>query len=492
VKIGACIIAKNEEKNLPRLLSSLRGKFDEIVLVDTGSEDRTVEIARDFGCKVVLHSWNGFADARNRALDEISSDIEWVWHFDADFELEEEEFRKALMYLKKLSPDVDGVSIGIKSLDSFGNVRGMSTQVFIHRNKASIRWKGMVHEIPSVNFIAGIPVYVKHYGYSNSDILLAKAKRNLELLLKEIEVLEKGSRDYLIKLFYIVQSYTILAYEDKKYLSKVVDLAEEFISYSENRKDLGFFGLYIYNYLLSVLKVLKLDQKYEYYLKKVLNLKPHVPDFYISAFEFYMRKGEKKEAFAVLVRLLELLTSLERSTFSFSSSFATDKVSDLKRLFLSNDLAEFSDKSELIMEVWKRERSKYSGLLLMRLLSNRYEKQKLMKKLLLRYHEDEFAVSVIFWELKKGYDIGYLEDLRDKLRGKLVFYLLEGLIQELKGNLKAAIASYSGFLEKKKDIYLIAHVVSLMKDASIKSKELPPIMNVEQNKLKGGSHGSED
>lgn len=68
MKVSACIIAKNEEENLPRLLKSLAGKFDDIVLVDTGSTDKTKEIAREYGCRVYEIPWSGFADARNAAV----------------------------------------------------------------------------------------------------------------------------------------------------------------------------------------------------------------------------------------------------------------------------------------------------------------------------------------------------------------------------------------------------------------------------------------
>ncbi|MEO2069246.1 MAG: glycosyltransferase family 2 protein, partial [Desulfurobacteriaceae bacterium] len=168
MKISACIIAKNEEKNLPRLLKSLRGKFEEIILVDTGSEDRTVEIAKEYGCKVVKHEWNGFADARNRAIAEATGD--WIWHFDADFELEEEEYKKALVYLKNVPDSVDAVLIGVKNFDKFGKVKSISSHIFIHRNKPKIKWVGKIHETPNVEFAIGIPIFVNHYGYADEKI----------------------------------------------------------------------------------------------------------------------------------------------------------------------------------------------------------------------------------------------------------------------------------------------------------------------------------
>ena len=70
------MIVRDEQENLPHCLESVRGLFDEIVVVDTGSKDRTVEIARSFGAKVFHFTWiDDFAAARNVALKQRNSDI---------------------------------------------------------------------------------------------------------------------------------------------------------------------------------------------------------------------------------------------------------------------------------------------------------------------------------------------------------------------------------------------------------------------------------
>ena len=68
-RVSLTMIVRNEEKNLSTCLESVRGVFDEIVVVDTGSTDRTIEIARSFGAKVFEFAWiDSFAAARNEAL----------------------------------------------------------------------------------------------------------------------------------------------------------------------------------------------------------------------------------------------------------------------------------------------------------------------------------------------------------------------------------------------------------------------------------------
>src|SRR3982750_4635941 len=82
-KVSLTMIVRNEEKNLPRCLESVRGLFDEIVVVDTGSRDRTKEIAAGFGARVSEFAWiDDFAAARNAALGQASSD--YAFWLDAD------------------------------------------------------------------------------------------------------------------------------------------------------------------------------------------------------------------------------------------------------------------------------------------------------------------------------------------------------------------------------------------------------------------------
>ena len=83
MKISACVIAKNEAENLPRWLASMRVFADEMIVVDTGSTDETVAIARAGGAQVLHFDWiNDFSAAKNFALDAATGD--WVVFTDAD------------------------------------------------------------------------------------------------------------------------------------------------------------------------------------------------------------------------------------------------------------------------------------------------------------------------------------------------------------------------------------------------------------------------
>jgi glycosyltransferase involved in cell wall biosynthesis len=88
VKISACLIVCNEEKNLARCLRSIAPVVDEIVVVDSGSMDRTVEIARSFGARVITQSWLGYVGQKNFVLEQAAQ--AWVLSVDADEELSPE------------------------------------------------------------------------------------------------------------------------------------------------------------------------------------------------------------------------------------------------------------------------------------------------------------------------------------------------------------------------------------------------------------------
>lgn len=103
MKISATIITLNEERNLPRAIESLRC-CDEILVVDSGSTDRTVEIAQKYGARVIDANWRGYAGQKNYASDQAAYD--WVISLDADEALSEE-LEAEIWQLKKNGPQFD-------------------------------------------------------------------------------------------------------------------------------------------------------------------------------------------------------------------------------------------------------------------------------------------------------------------------------------------------------------------------------------------------
>ena len=107
MKISATIITFNEERNLPRAIESLRC-CDEIVVVDSGSNDRTMEIAERFGARVLEANWRGYAGQKNYASDQATYD--WILSIDADEALSED-LEGEIWSLKKKGPDCDAYTV---------------------------------------------------------------------------------------------------------------------------------------------------------------------------------------------------------------------------------------------------------------------------------------------------------------------------------------------------------------------------------------------
>jgi glycosyltransferase involved in cell wall biosynthesis len=112
MSISVCIITFNEEANLPRTLASVRWA-DEIIVVDSGSTDRTCEIAREFGAKVFVEKWRGFAAQKNSALEKATCG--WILSLDADEEVSAELAQKILNVIATSNP-ADGYLLPRRNL----------------------------------------------------------------------------------------------------------------------------------------------------------------------------------------------------------------------------------------------------------------------------------------------------------------------------------------------------------------------------------------
>lgn len=163
-KLSLCVIAKNEEKNIARCLKSVRGAVDEIIVVDTGSTDKTVQIAKRYGAKVFYYEWcNDFASARNYSIDKSTGD--WILILDADEELApiSKKNIRSLMVETNLSMCFN---IKIKNISQYSDkeydVENYMTR-FFNRNEKN-RYVGKVHERVRIIFLE---IY-KSYIYNSS------------------------------------------------------------------------------------------------------------------------------------------------------------------------------------------------------------------------------------------------------------------------------------------------------------------------------------
>jgi glycosyltransferase involved in cell wall biosynthesis len=108
--LTAILIAYNEEVDLPRALASLKGVADEIILVDSGSTDRTCEIARENGARVYSRTLDSFAEQKNYAASFAAND--WLLCIDCDEELSPE-LRSSILAWKQKTPDKTGYDFSL-------------------------------------------------------------------------------------------------------------------------------------------------------------------------------------------------------------------------------------------------------------------------------------------------------------------------------------------------------------------------------------------
>jgi tetratricopeptide (TPR) repeat protein len=189
-RVSLCLIVKNEEGNLPACLESAADLVDEVVVVDTGSTDRTREVAARFGARVFDFPWvDDFAAARNEAVRHAIGD--WIFWLDADDRLDEENRGRLRLLLAGLKDEDVAYVMKCACLNGpAGNV-SLIDHVRLFRNRPGARWQNRVHEqirgsLDQLHYaIRQADVEILHVGYQDPRVQKGKCGRNLRLLLKE-------------------------------------------------------------------------------------------------------------------------------------------------------------------------------------------------------------------------------------------------------------------------------------------------------------------
>ncbi|MGC7846480.1 glycosyltransferase [Desulforudis sp. 1088] len=186
--IALVMIVRDEEAHLERCLNSVKDQVDEIVIVDTGSRDRTLELARHYTQKLYTYQWTGnFSTARNYAIERASS--EWILSLDADEELD-----VAAGELRTLVQNNNGCEAFFLPLfsqaDETGSCFSRSLVLRLFRNLPDYRFSGRIHEQimierPGVVGITDAPV-IWHRPVAAKERNQKRA-RNLNLLLQAVE-----------------------------------------------------------------------------------------------------------------------------------------------------------------------------------------------------------------------------------------------------------------------------------------------------------------
>lgn len=217
--LSLCMITKDEQDFLTDCLESVKQIVDEIIIVDTGSKDNTVKIAKEFGAKVIKHEWDdNFSKARNISLQNATKD--WILVLDADETISEKDHEKLINqlskdfdaytliqrnYFNKYKPLTFEVTSKGDDYKESKNYKGWfpSELVRLFRNEKQYRFSGMIHELiePSIKEQEGkigkskIPLH--HFRVEKSEEFdKAKSKKYLRMGIEQIKQTPENPKPY--------------------------------------------------------------------------------------------------------------------------------------------------------------------------------------------------------------------------------------------------------------------------------------------------------
>ena len=339
MKLSQCMIVKNEEQNIERALSWGKGIVCEQIVVDTGSTDRTIEIAKQMGAKVYEFTWiNDFAAAKNFAISKAMGD--WIAFLDADEYFSEEDAKK----LPKLLEELEKKKFEIKGekgkiniietdwvqLDENGKIFAVPSQTRIFRNKPYIRYQGAIHEQIIVHPKSGKKFFnldmtgklaIYHTGYAWTEKKQEEKKeRNITLLKKELEGNPISAK---LKL-YLAESLLL----DGK-IAEAISFARQAIKNEDNSlsKDRLLSAYQLIFYELYDLKLRKLtlpeNEKFdiENFYREAIQVDNSYPDFDIAMGmnSFFDRDWENTCIY--LERALEKSVQMKKIKYSRITEF---------------------------------------------------------------------------------------------------------------------------------------------------------------------------
>ena len=191
-RLSLCMIVKNEEQNLPLCIAPLKPVLDEIIVADTGSTDRTREIAARLGARVFDFPWgDDFSAARNESIRRATGD--YILWLDGDDRFDPSEVQKLAQLKKMLSPKKDQAYYLYVNNQSPVDGETHFYQLRIFPRVPGAEFEGRVHEqiFHRLNRL-GIrliqtDIVLRHTGYPDAAAVVRKSERNLRLIYKEME-----------------------------------------------------------------------------------------------------------------------------------------------------------------------------------------------------------------------------------------------------------------------------------------------------------------
>jgi len=254
VRLSLVIIARNEEKNIKKALDSVHGIVYESIVADTGSTDKTVEIAEGMGASVYHFNWiDDFSAARNYAIEQATGN--WILVLDADEYFPEGDAKKLLDFLAKIesnraiSESCLAVSCMIVNLDDNGRQMTRFRTVRVFRNISSMRYNGCIHEWMDIDvgkIVHLDNIVMMHTGYAESvHEEKGKTERNIAMIRAELNI---NPNDVNYKA-YLANSLNSSA--DLKNQEEAAKLFTEILESEQRTHLLGVLKVKLYTYFIN-------------------------------------------------------------------------------------------------------------------------------------------------------------------------------------------------------------------------------------------------
>lgn len=361
--ISLSMIVRNEEVNLPRCLESVKNVADEIVIVDTGSTDKTLDIAKSYNAKIFQFKWiNDFSAARNFALRNSTGNF--ILYLDADETLSNNSKEEVLKFAK--SSEQIGCFCTVTSIDNFSKQTNQIKYIRFFRNSDKINFVGKAHEqifssLVENNYkILNSNIQIIHYGYDISkNQKKIKAERNLKLLLEEYS---QKKTAYIS--FQIGQSYFIL--ENYSEAEKFFNQAIELKSLSKDLLSECFY--YLSQISHNKYDILNSDR----YINEALKIEDKKPMFHFLCGKIFQRKQDYTKTLKCFLKALEF--NSRRNINSVQVSFLNEEevvysgISLAMRISDKNHLRIFTDYLKKIIQ--KKSTNQKAFNLLIEIINN--------------------------------------------------------------------------------------------------------------------------
>lgn len=305
--VSLCMIVKDEEDSVLAAIESVRDLIDELIVVDTGSKDKTPLVALEAGAKIFTFNWTmNFSAARNFALQQASST--WVLVLDADEVLEPINSETFITLLS--DKQVEGYYFRIKSvLDSMAN-ESCDQVVRLFRNRQDYQFEGAIHEqiAPSILKanngcgLASVPFTILHYGYQKDRLeIKEKFNRNSQIIIQELQLTPNNP--------FLLYCLGLEYYQQNSILKGLNYLTDSLTLLTGNE---GYFEDVLLNVALGYLRLEKTSELIDF-TNKVLNMFPNQADFlYLRGLAYLQNKN-----------FLQAATDFEQSLTLETNTLAT-------------------------------------------------------------------------------------------------------------------------------------------------------------------------